>query len=966
MPDPQYNLPDVTDQISKLPYDDSVKDALYDAFYADSLQSTEQLLRKANVPDDVRNVFYQVRAKSEKGKPYDRNLQSLQAFYQDKPSATAKVDAPATSDPPVSKEKPTDYSGFMGGIKSFGSGLLKGAVENTAKSIYEMGKRVLPADETDTEGRITQMVAGPAGPLVMDLVKSQIGQFGKAYDAARAGQPLEAGGQLVAGMIPLFGPPIAAASEKLGTAAASGNPEAIGEAVGELGVAAIPAIKTAKTIARGKSGKPSGRSPAVTETAPPPKSAKASAAVFQDKAATVSTERPPMKQLPEGKSPRFYADESGKTLDTAKPVMEVSDVAPTVEPVMSPVGTQLQSPASPTRMIAPPIPKGQPEPSRFTAPEKGPIIDTAIKDPVSLIDDLSSRLERAATPEQRAAIAQELRSISQSMAEPTAPPVAQIEAPRPQAQLPAPSPEGTAMAKEMSTTGRITPLDPPTMKFAQSAPTEQLIQYVEYGERALASGVIMDPQAFVKAQIQLNTVKNELANRGEIGTFELMPNQPQVSTVVPSAPASKYPVERNAARTQTIDAVSEPVVEAAPTPAPAPPPKPVPPPTPKPAATPAPAYPVVAPTVAEPVVAAAPPVSTPRPTPTPSTAAPATPVSPTVPVEPPPVVASPVVAAPPRQGKPPKTKTTEPPPTQPVAPVVEQVVAETAKPNSEIGVTITEVVPKNGKVAYRDPSGLSGAYTPEKGEVVFKAGDGTYGAIRRGDKVMLSDIINDPEGNTAIMIPFKGDLASSVADHLGASYKPASTTTPPVKSSKPKEIKADNKTILPTEETQPKKKVETQKTQESATTKTTEDPYAGLSEADRTMFELLDSVEGTSEHTVLKKAMDSFYESLEVGEPSRRALDSLAQAMRNARKISEKDPTTKATGSIYVKRGQDAAKVVGPNGDTIGSLELIRKSDGTVKVLVFDAKSNKLGDSVLSILNDKALATVAKEYLGKN
>jgi hypothetical protein len=76
--------------------------------------------------------------------------------------------------------------------------------------------------------------------------------------------------------------------------------------------------------------------------------------------------------------------------------------------------------------------------------------------------------------------------------------------------------------------------------------------------------------------------------------------------------------------------------------------------------------------------------------------------------------------------------------------------------------------------------------------------------------------------------------------------------------------------------------------------------------------------------------------------------------------------SAKATGSIYVKRGHDSAKVVGPNGDTIGSLELIRKNDGTVKVLVFDANSNKIGDTVLSILNDKALATVAKEYLGKN
>jgi hypothetical protein len=793
-------------------------------------------------------------------------------------------------------------------------------------------------------------------------------------------------------MIPLIGPAVAHGAEKLGNAAAEGSAEGIGEAIGDIGVAAIPAFKSTGAIPKGRIGRSASRQVSKSETGPPPKSARESAAVFQDpaqidiaqakakarqrmaekKAGSVKTEQPPMKQLPEGKFPRFYADETGKTVDATKPVMEVSDVAPIVEPVMAPVGTQLEAPTVPTRMIAPPAPKGQPEPSRFTAPEKGPVIDSAAKDPVSLIDDLSARLEQATTPEQRAAIAQELREISQSISGQSKAPVHQLESPRPQAQLPAPTPEGTAMAQEMSTTGRITPLDPQTMKFAQSAPTEQLMQYVEYGERALASGVIMDPQAFIKAQVQLNTVKNELANRGEGGTFDLMPNQPPVSAIIPSAPAGRYPVERNAAKPQTIEAVAEPVVEPVNT---APKPVPAPQPVPDVPKNPTPVAPQATPE----------PTSKPVPAPTPQSVEPvAPPVVASAPVAPPPAVDPPVVSAPQKpKGQPPKTKTTEPPVAQPIAESAPApVIQSPPKPNSETGVTSTEVVPKNGKVAYRDDAGLSATYSPEKGEVVFNVGNRPYGAIRKGDRVMISDIVNDPDGNTAIMIPFTGDLSGSVSSHFGGSYKPASTATPPVKAPKPKEIKADEKTILPKEEPEPKKKVETSTKEESKPVENkNEEPIPDelpisektasnkLVEEEREWFRVIDSTKGTKSGSEFRDALDKYLESASEKRPDRDMLyEKMQRALDKARidaDIPSVNPAHKATGSIYVKRGHDSAQVVGPKGDAIGSLELIRKNDGTVKVLVFDSKNNKLGDSVLSILNDKALATVAKEYLGK-
>lgn len=124
----------------------------------------------------------------------------------------------------------------------FGAGAAKGLVVNTAGNLLEMGKRVaLPAE--DTRGKVAQMVAGPAGALVTDLALAQTDQFKKAYDAARKGELLEAGGQFVAGLLPGIGPPVAHIAEKLGTAAGSGDAFGTGEAVGDLaGLAVIPEV----------------------------------------------------------------------------------------------------------------------------------------------------------------------------------------------------------------------------------------------------------------------------------------------------------------------------------------------------------------------------------------------------------------------------------------------------------------------------------------------------------------------------------------------------------------------------------------------------------------------------------------------------------------------------------------------------------------------------------------------------
>lgn len=124
----------------------------------------------------------------------------------------------------------------------FGAGAAKGLVVNTAGNLYEMGKRiVVPAE--DTRGKVAQMVAGPAGALITDMALAQADQFKKAYDAAKEGQFLEAGGQLVAGLLPGVGPAIAAGAEKLGTAAGAGDAFTTGEAVGDLaGLAVMPEV----------------------------------------------------------------------------------------------------------------------------------------------------------------------------------------------------------------------------------------------------------------------------------------------------------------------------------------------------------------------------------------------------------------------------------------------------------------------------------------------------------------------------------------------------------------------------------------------------------------------------------------------------------------------------------------------------------------------------------------------------
>jgi len=129
----------------------------------------------------------------------------------------------------------------------FGAGAAKGLIVNTGANLLEMGKRVaLPAE--DTRGKVAQMVAGPAGPLVTDMALAQADQFKKAYDAARQGEMLEASGQFVAGLIPLVGPAIAAGAEKLGTAAGAGDAFTAGEAVGDLAGLAVAPERVAARI----------------------------------------------------------------------------------------------------------------------------------------------------------------------------------------------------------------------------------------------------------------------------------------------------------------------------------------------------------------------------------------------------------------------------------------------------------------------------------------------------------------------------------------------------------------------------------------------------------------------------------------------------------------------------------------------------------------------------------------------
>jgi hypothetical protein len=79
-------------------------------------------------------------------------------------------------------------------------GLVQGGI-NTAKGLFDIGKRILTPPET-TSDKVAFGVAGPLGPLVTDVVRNQVGVAGKAVDAAQQGNYREAAGYGLATFVP--------------------------------------------------------------------------------------------------------------------------------------------------------------------------------------------------------------------------------------------------------------------------------------------------------------------------------------------------------------------------------------------------------------------------------------------------------------------------------------------------------------------------------------------------------------------------------------------------------------------------------------------------------------------------------------------------------------------------------------------------------------------------------------------
>ena len=123
---------------------------------------------------------------------------------------------------------------------------LKGSVVNTAKGVYDIGKR-LATPPQDTRGRIAAAVAGPAGPLISDIAAAHAATAGRALERAMEavrqlrtgnyrealGASSEAAGYGLATALPGVGPAAAAVGEKIGEGIEKSDPHKAAEGAGE-------------------------------------------------------------------------------------------------------------------------------------------------------------------------------------------------------------------------------------------------------------------------------------------------------------------------------------------------------------------------------------------------------------------------------------------------------------------------------------------------------------------------------------------------------------------------------------------------------------------------------------------------------------------------------------------------------------------------------------------------------------
>src|SRR5215213_8309129 len=129
----------------------------------------------------------------------------------------------ANSEKYLPQQEPQGYDFSLGGFAQ--------GVSNVATSLFDAGKRILTPPET-TGDRIAAAVAGPAGPMALDMIRSHVETGKKAVNAAREGRGSEAVGYGVATALPGVGPMVAGAAEKAGEGKFS-------EAAGELVAGAL-------------------------------------------------------------------------------------------------------------------------------------------------------------------------------------------------------------------------------------------------------------------------------------------------------------------------------------------------------------------------------------------------------------------------------------------------------------------------------------------------------------------------------------------------------------------------------------------------------------------------------------------------------------------------------------------------------------------------------------------------------
>lgn len=174
----------------------------------------------------TREEFEMVLDRAAKTAPAGLSPEDFDAFVHE--AAMREEAAKGASVAPGGANPRLDATGVLGGFLRGATGMVTGLANTVAHPI-------------DTAG---------------NLIRSQFGQFGKAYDDVKAGHYVEAGGHTAAGLLPLVGPAAAGIGERI---AETGD---VGEGIGEgalLAATASPSVTGPVMRGAGRGAKAFGR-----------------------------------------------------------------------------------------------------------------------------------------------------------------------------------------------------------------------------------------------------------------------------------------------------------------------------------------------------------------------------------------------------------------------------------------------------------------------------------------------------------------------------------------------------------------------------------------------------------------------------------------------------------------------------------------------------------------------------------